>query len=144
MKEYFAKLKYLFKWRDLAFTLLLFALILTVAFCRAEDMIQVNFGEAALDVMTSRYSMNIPYDMIETVEIDNLDKDDEIIKGKGDIALRTGHCINKNWGEYYGIIDLQTSKCVLIRLNDGRLFVYSHQSDEKVQQDYENLLSRLN
>ena len=36
MKEYFAKLKYLFKWRDLAFTVLLFALILTVAFCRAE------------------------------------------------------------------------------------------------------------
>ena len=144
MKEYFAKLKYLFKWRDLAFTLLLFALILTVAFCRAEDMIQVNFGEEALDVVTNRYSLNIPYELIETVEIGNLDKSDEIIKGKGDIALRTGHCTNKDWGEYYGIIDLQTSKCVLIRLNDGRLFVYSHQSDEKVQQDYETLLSRLN
>ena len=144
MKEFFAKLKYLFKWRDLAFTLLLFALILTVAFCRAEDMIMVNFGEEALDVVTNRYSLNIPYELIETVEIGNLDKGDEIIKGKGDIALRTGHCTNKNWGEYYGIIDLQTSKCVLIRLNDGRLFVYSHQSDEKVQQDYENLLSRLN
>ena len=144
MKEYFAKLKYLFKWRDLAFTVLLFALILTVAFCRAEDMIQVNFGEDALDVVTNRYSMNIPYEMIESVEVGDLDKDDEIIQGKGDIALRTGHCLNKDWGEYYGVIDLQTQKAVLIRLNDGRLFVYSHQSDEKVQQDYENLLSRLN
>ena len=144
MKEYFAKLKYLFRWRDLAFTLLLFALILTVAFCRAEDMIKVNFGEEALDVVTNRYSLNIPYDMVESVEIGQLDKDDEIIKGKGDIALRTGHCLNKDWGEYYGIIDLQTSKCVLIRLNDGRLFVYSHKSDEKVQQDCEMLLSHLN
>ena len=81
MKEDFAKLKYLFKWRDLAFTLLLFALILTVAFCRAEDMIQVNFGEEALDVVTNRYSLNIPYELIETVEIGNLDKGDEIIKG---------------------------------------------------------------
>ena len=144
MKEYFAKLKYLFKWRDLAFTVLLFALILTVAFCRAEDMIQVNFGEDALDVVTNRYSMNVPYEMIESVEVGDLDKDDEIIQGKGDIALRTGHCLNKDWGEYYGVIDLQTQKAVLIRLNDGRLFVYSHQSDEKVQQDYENLLSRLN
>ena len=144
MKEYFAKLKYLFKWRDLAFTALLFALILTVAFCRAEDMIQVNFGEDALDVVTNRYSMNVPYEMIESVEVGDLDKDDEIIQGKGDIALRTGHCLNKDWGEYYGVIDLQTQKAVLIRLNDGRLFVYSHQSDEKVQQDYENLLSRLN
>ena len=144
MKEYFAKLKYLFKWRDLLFAVLLFTLILTVAFCRAEDMITVNYGEKAVDVMTNRYSMNIPYDMIESVQIGDVDEDDEIIKGKGDIALLTGHCTNKNWGEYYGIIDRQTDKCVLVRLNDGRLFVYSHQSDEKVQQDYENLLSRLN
>ena len=144
MKEYFAKLKYLFKWRDLAFTVLLFALILTVAFCRAEDMIQVNFGEDALDVSTSRYSMNIPYEMIETVEIGTLDKDDKIIEGKGDVALRTGHCTNKDWGEYYGVIDLQTSKCVLIYLNDGRLFVFSHQSDEKVQSDAATLQTYLN
>ena len=144
MKEYFAKLKYLFKWRDLAFTLLLFTLILTVAFCRAEDMIKVTFGEDALDVVTNRYSMNIPYEMIETVEIGNVDKNDEIIKGKGDIALRTGHCRNKDWGEYYGIIDLQTTKCVLIRLNDGRLFVFSHQSDEKVQSDAGMLRTFLN
>ena len=143
MKEYFAKLKYLFKWRDLAFTVLLFALILTVAFCRAEDMIRVDFGEEALDVVTSRYSMNIPYEMIESVEISDLDKDDEIIKGKGDIAMRTGHCTNKDWGEYHGIIDLQTSKCVLIHLNDGRLFVFSHQSDEKVESDAATLLSYM-
>ena len=144
MKEYFAKLKYLFKWRDLAFTVLLFTLILTVAFCRAEDMIQVNFGEDALDVMTNRYSMNVPYELIESVEIGTLDKDDKIIEGKGDIALRTGHCTNKDWGEYYGVIDLQTTKCVLIYLNDGRLFVFSHQSDEKVQSDASTLQTYLN
>lgn len=143
MKEYFAKLKYLFKWRDLSFTVLLFTLILTVAFCRAEDMIKVTFGEDALDVVTNRYSMNIPYDMIESVEIGDLDKDDEIIKGKGDIAMRTGHCTNKEWGEYYGIIDLQTSKCVLIHLNDGRLFVFSHHSDEKVESDAATLASYM-
>lgn len=144
MKEYFAKLKYLFKWRDLAFTVLLFTLILTVAFCRAEDMIQVNFGEDALDVMTNRYSMNVPYEMIESVEVGVLDKDDEIIQGKGDLALRTGHCTNKDWGEYYGIIDLQTSKSVLIHLKDGRLFVFSHKSDEKVQSDAATLQTYLN
>ena len=144
MKEYFAKLKYLFKWRDLAFTVLLFTLILTVAFCRAEDMIQVNFGEDALDVMTNRYSMNVPYEMIESVEVGVLDKDDEIIQGKGDLALRTGHCTNKDWGEYYGIIDLQTSKGVLIHLKDGRLFVFSHKSDEKVQSDAATLQTYLN
>ena len=144
MKEYFAKLKYLFKWRDLAFTVLLFTLILTVAFCRAEDMIQVNFGEDALDVTTNRYSMNVPYEMIESVEVGVLDKDDEIIEGKGDIALRTGHCTNKDWGEYYCVLDLQTSKCILIHLNDGRIFAFSHMSDEKVQEDFNTFQRYLN
>lgn len=144
MKEYFAKLKYLFKWRDLAFTVLLFTLILTVAFCRAEDMIQVNFGEDALDVTTNRYSMNVPYEMIESVEVGVLDKDDEIIEGKGDIALRTGHCTNKDWGEYYCVLDLQTSKCILIHLNDGRIFAFSHKSDEKVQEDFNTFQRYLN
>ena len=144
MKEYFAKLKYLFKWRDLAFTVLLFALILTVAFCRAEGMIQVAFGEEALDVVTNRYSMNVPYEMVESVEIGVLDKDDEIIEGKGDIALRTGHCTNKDWGEYYCVLDLQTSKCILIHLNDGRIFAFSHKSDEKVQEDFNTFQSHLN
>ena len=144
MKEYFAKLKYLFKWRDLAFTVLLFALIITFAFCRAEDMIRVEFGEEALDVVTNRYSMNIPYDMVESVEIGEVDPDDELIQGKGDIAMRTGLCSNKDWGEYYGILDLQTGKCVLIRLNDGRLFVFSHKSDEKVMEDFNTLRSHLN
>ena len=144
MKEYFAKLKYLFKWRDLAFAVVLFTLILAVASCRAENMITVTYGEEAVDVVTNRYSMNIPYDMIESVQIGDVDEDDEIIKGKGDIALLTGHCMNKDWGEYYGIIDRQTSKCVLVHLNDGRLFVFSHESDEKVQRDFETLQSYLN
>ena len=144
MKEYFAKLKYLFKWRDLLFAVLLFTLILSVAFCRAEDMITVTYGETAVDVMTNRYSMNIPYDMIKSVQVGEVDEDDEIIKGKGDIALLTGHCTNKEWGEYYGIIDRQTSKCVLIYLNDGRLFVFSHKSDEKVQEDFNTFQRYLN
>lgn len=144
MREYFQKLKDLFKWRDLGFTVLLFALILTVAFCRAEDMIQVSFGDEAVDVVTNRYSLNIPYEMIETVEIGQVDQNDEIIKGKGDIALRTGHCSNKDWGEYYGIVDLQTKTCVLVHLNDGRLFVFSQKSDEQVKNDFDTLQSYLN
>ena len=88
--------------------------------------------------------MNVPYEMVESIEIADLDQDDEIITGKGDITMRTGHCTNKDWGEYYGIIDLQTSKGVLIHLKDGRLFVFSHKSDEKVQSDAATLQTYLN
>ena len=144
MKEYFQKLKYLFRWRDVIFAAFLMGIMLIFAFCNAESMMDVIFEDTALDVVSKRYSMNIPYDMVEFIEIGDVDPDDEIIKGKGDIALRTGHCKNEEWGEYYGCIDLQTSKCILIYLNDGRLFVFSHKSDEKVVEDYNTLMSHLN
>jgi hypothetical protein len=144
MKEYFAKLKSLFRWRDVIFAVVLMSITLMFAFCNAQTMMDVTFGETALDVTSKRYSMNIPYDMVESVEIGEVDLDDEIIKGKGDIALRTGHCINKDWGEYYCVLDLQTSKCILIRLNDGRIFAFSHKSDEKVQEDFNTFQSYLN
>lgn len=144
MKEYFAKLKYLFRWRDFFFTVLLFTIILTIAFCRAESMMEVTFGEAAVDIHTSRYHMNIPYDLVESVEMGLIDEDDELVSGVSDLALRTGTWSNREWGEYTACMDVQTSKCVLVRLKDGRLFVFSHQSDDQVRQDYETLLSHVN
>jgi len=144
MKEYFARLKALFRWRDVIFAVFLMGIMMIFAFCNAESMMDVIFGETALDVVTKRYSINVPYDMVEYIEIGDVDLDDEIIKGKGDIALRTGHCYNKDWGEYYGCVDLQTSKCILIHLKDGRLFVFSHKSDDKVKSDFEAFQGCLN
>ena len=144
MKEYFAKLKYLFKWRDVAFTALVFAIILTMAFCKGENLMDVTFGEEAVDVVTAKYTLNIPYDMIESVEVATYFDEDERINGKTDITLRTGVWKNESWGEYYACIDLQTSKCILVHLNDGRLFVFSHKSDEKVESDFATLQSYLN
>lgn len=128
----------------MAFTVLLFALILTVAFCRAESMMDVTFGETAVDINTSRYNMNIPYEMVESIEIGQVDEDDDLVSGVADIALRTGTWTNKVWGEYSACVDVQTSKCILVHLNDGRLFVFSHESDEKVQRDFATLQSYLN
>ena len=144
MKEYFKKLKYLFKLRDLVFAVMLIGIMVLLAFCNGQNMIDVTFGDTALDVVTNRYSMNIPYDMVESIELGEVDPDDELIAGKGDIALMTGHCRNEAWGEYYGVIDRQTGKCILIRLNDGRLFVFSHKSDDQVLEDFNTLQSHLN
>ena len=143
MKEYFAKLKYLFKWRDVLFAALMVAIVLVFAFCAADDLMEVTFGETALDVVTDKYTMNIPYDMVESIEIGVYDKDDDDIKGRDDMVLRTGHWVNEHWGEYYACLDLQTSKCILVHLKDGRLFVFSHKSDETVVAECETFQSHL-
>lgn len=144
MKEYFAKLKFLFKWRDLAFTLMLFAIILLIAFCRAETMMDVTFSEDAVDVVTDRYSMNIPYDMVESIELGKINEDDEIINGVADIALRSGVWHNEQWGEYTACMDVQTDDCIVVHLNDGRIFVFSHESNETVAEEFATFQSYLN
>ena len=143
MKEYFAKLKSLFRWRDLIFTVVLFTLILGIAFLRGQNLVQVTFGDEAVDILGARYSMNIPYDLVESVELAEVDKDDEVISAREDLAMRTGHWRNAVWGEYYACIDLQTDYCVLVRLTDGRYFAFSSKSNEVTQQTYQTLLEKV-
>lgn len=144
MKDYFKKLKYLLTVKDLTFTLLIFAIILLLAFCKGEAMMDVTFGDDAVDVITDRYTMNIPYDMVSSIEIAEYSEDDEQVNGRSDITLRTGVWKSEKWGEYYACIDLQTNKCIVVHLNDGRIFVFSHASDKTVAEEYEILLSHLN
>ena len=144
MKEYFAKLKYLFKWRDFAFTVVLFAIIIAIAFFRGSNLVEVTFEEDAVDIVSSRYSMNIPYDMIESAQLAEVDEDDEIIQATADIALRTGQWSNAVWGEYSACIDMQTEVCVLVHLDDGRYFAFSTKSQEATEQAYNTLLEKVN
>lgn len=143
MKDFFAKLKYLFRWRDVLFAAFLIGIALLFAFCNAENMMDVTFGDEAVDIVTKKYTMNIPYDMVESIEIAPYSNEDEQIRGGSDMVLRTGSWRNESWGEYYACIDLQTDTCILVHLNDGRLFVFSHSSDEQVRQDFDTLQSYL-
>lgn len=144
MKEYFAKLKYLFKWRDLAFTVLLFGLILGIAFCRGQNLVEVTFGEQAVDVVSAKFSMNIPYDMIESVQLAEVCEDDKIVNARADMALRTGQWSSAVWGEYSACVDMQTNVCVLVHLYDGRYFAFSSKSDAFTRQACDTLLGKIN
>ncbi len=143
MKEYFAKLKYLFKWRDVAFALVIFAIALVFAIFSGENMMDVVFGENAVDVVTDQYTMNIPYDLVDSIEMATYSKDDENVDGKSDMVLRSGIWKSEAWGEYYACLDLQTDTCIVVHLTDGRVFVFSHESDKTVAEEFETFQSRL-
>ena len=144
MKDFFAKLKYLFRWRDVLFAVFLVGLAMVFAFCSAQNMIEVTFADEAVDIVTAKYTMNIPYEMIESVELGVVSDEDEQVTGRSDMTLRTGVWKNAAWGEYHGCIDLQTDTCVLVHLKDGRLFVFSQKSNEQVESDLATLQGYLN
>lgn len=142
MKDYFKKLKYLFSWKDLLFTVVLFGIILTIALLRADTLVETTFQEDSVDIVSSRYCMNIPYDMIDEAEL-TARIDSEILSGKGDIALQTGTWVNDVWGEFEACLDLDTDNCVVVHLNDGRIFVFSQSDDATTESLYLELLTHL-
>ncbi len=141
MKNFFLKLKQMFNTRDLTFVAMIFGLMLLFAFCESATLMDVTFGETAVDVITDHYTMNIPYDMVESLEIGEISKDDELLQGTYDFALRMGLWTNEEWGEYYACMDLAPKTCILVHLDDGRLFVFSHKNDETVAEEFETLQS---
>lgn len=143
MKDYFKKLKQLFRLRDLVFTVLLFSIILGIAFCKAESQVEVTFNDASVDVVSARYSMNIPYDMVAEIDLVEYIQDSTLLKGKGDISLQTGTWTNEVWGEYFACVDLGSKQCVKVKLEDGRLFVFSRLSDEETATIFETFQSHL-
>ncbi len=139
MKDFFLKLKQMYNVRDLFFVALVFGLMLVFAFCESATLMDVTFGETAVDITAKRYTMNIPYELVESIEIGEICPDDDLLQGKYDFALRTGLWTNEEWGEYYACMDLAPKTCIMVHLNDGRLFVFSHQSDKTVAEEFETL-----
>lgn len=144
MKDYFKKLKQLFSLKDMLFTLLLFTIIIGIAFCKGENLMNLTFGEDAVDIVSSKYSMNIPYDMVGSIELAEIDDDDKLVNGVADIAIRTGTWSNAELGEYSACVDLQGTTCIIVRLNDGRIFIFNDSGDEKTAEAFAQFQSHLN
>ena len=129
--------------KDFIFGIIILILVVIISF-KPSNKVRFSFGEDSVDINTTRYTMNIPYEMVESIEIVPYSEEDEQVRGRSDMALRTGIWQNESWGEYYACLDLQTDTCILVHLNDGRIFVFSHKSDEKVASDFATFQSYLN
>lgn len=141
---YWKKLKSLLSFKDFFFTVLIFAIILGLAFCNSESQVKVTFQADSVDIVSSRFTMNIPYDMVEKIDLVVYPDDGELLKGKGDISLHTGVWTNSAWGEYYACVDLGAKQCITVLLDDGRLFVFSRKNDKETAGIYETFQTYLN
>lgn len=141
---YWQKLKSLFSWKDLFFTVLLFGIMLMLAFCNAESQVQVKFQEESVDIVSAKFTMNIPYDMVEEINLVEYPEDAELLNGNGDISLHAGLFSNSAWGEYNACVDLGAKQCITVLLDDGRLFVFSRKNDEETAAIFDTFQTYLN
>ena len=129
--------------RDFAFGIIIFALVILISIFQPSNKILVEFGETAVDVKSSRYTMNIPYEMVDHIAL--VDKPDmgQPIDGHDDMILMTGTWENADWGEYESCVEIATDTCSVIHLTDGRIFVISRRDNDETAKVYEEFQTYL-
>lgn len=128
----------------LIFGLVLFAFVIGTSLIESVNKVKVSFDEDAVNIHTSRfYSMNIPYDMVDSIELAQMPEPGENLKGKDDMTVRYGQWRNETWGEYVVCADLDATDCIVIHLDDGRIFVFSRRNNEATAEDFATFQSHL-
>ena len=130
--------------KDLVFVTLIFVAVIVFSFLESGNKVKVEFTDVSVNaVSSSKYYLDIPYNAVERIELVDTAQRGENIDGRDDMVTRTGRWKNDSWGEYYACIDLQTSKCIVVHLDDGRIFVFSRKNDEETAMIFETFQSHL-
>ncbi len=129
--------------KDLVFGIVLFVLVIGYGAFESYNKVKVDFGEESVDVVSSKYIMNIPYDMVEGIELVDMPDAGEIIDGRDDMSLRYGTWENEAWGKYVVCADLSAGNAVVVHLDDGRTYVFSRRSNEVTQEIYHTFQTHL-
>ena len=130
--------------KQLFFVIALFAILIPIAIWDSDTQVKVNFGETQVTVRSDRYNMTILYDDIVTAELVQMpDAGEKVQDGFDNDILICGVWRNDTWGEYTICADRDTAYCVVARLQDGRILVFSQKDDETTQELHKTLVSYL-
>ena len=130
--------------RQFVFALVVIALLIPMAIWDSNTQVKVTFYEEDMLVKSDRYKMSVRYDQIEYAELADLgDPGEKVLDGFDNDIVRTGTWRNDVWGEYSVNADPDTSKCVVMHLTDGRIFVFSSKDDAQTEDLYHTLAAIL-
>ena len=139
MKDYWKMISV----KDFGFGVLIFALVITISLLQPSNKVLVEFEDTSVNVKSAKYTMNIPYSMVDTIELVQKPDMGIIVDGHDDMILQTGIWSNDTWGEYHVCSEIVTDNCIVIHLNDGRTFVISRRNNEETAAVYEEFSAHL-
>jgi len=142
MKSFWYSKKAMLK--QFLFVLALFAILIPVAIWDSNTQVKINYYDEEMYASSDRYSLSVPYNIIDDVELTALaELGEEIADGWEDDIIRTGNWKDDTWGEYFIVADMDADICVLITLKDGRQFVISSKDNVATGEIYNTLLTKL-
>jgi hypothetical protein len=131
--------------RQFLFGLFLFAVMLPIAILDSNTQVKVSFYDTDVYIKSDKYTMSIPYGIIESAELTAMAEPGERVENSYDNdVLRAGVWHNDAWGEYHIAADLDTSNCIVVHLDDGRTFVFSCKNDTKTEKIFNELQTHMN
>jgi len=131
--------------KQFLFSLFLFAILVPIAIWDASTQVSVKFYDVDVYIKSDKYSMSVPYDIIDSAELADLaDPGERVDYSYDNDVLRAGVWYNETWGEYHIAANLNASNCVVLHLNDGRTFVFSGRNNNKTVELYNELLTHIN
>ena len=128
--------------KDFIFGIIILALVVILSF-KPSNKVRFTFGEDSVDIKTTRYTMNIPYHMIDSAALVEKPDMGRKVDGFTDDIIATGIWSNEAWGEYTACIEVATDNCIVIGLTDGRSFVVSRRDNEETQKVFEELQTHI-
>ena len=130
--------------RQLLFAVVLFALAIPVAILDSSTQVKVDFGQEQVSIRSDRYNMTVRYEQIASAQLSPLAEPGEDMEDAFDNdILRAGKWHNDTWGDYYITADLDASNCIVLQLDDGRIFVFSRKNDTATSEDFRILQTHL-
>ena len=130
--------------KQFVFVLVIFAILFPIALWDSNTQVKVKFYNEDLQIKSDRYTMSVRYDQIADAKLDVLgDPGEKVLDGFDNDIIRTGTWCNDAWGEYSVNADPDTTNCVVLTLNDGRIFVFSIKDDQSTEEHFQTLLTHL-
>ena len=130
--------------KQLLFVLVLFILLIPMAMLDSASQVKVRFSQETFQVRSDKYNMTIQYSDIASAELTDLaEAGEKVADAFDDKIIRTGVWHNEAWGEYIIVVDLDTTNCVKLTLEDGRVLVFSRKNNTATEDDFLKLQSHL-
>ena len=130
--------------KDFIFGLIILVLVIVISIARPSKNVKAVFGEDSVDVKSTQFSMNIPYEMVVQLELTDLPDLGGNVDGYNNRVIQTGLWENEAWGQYQSCLDLACERGIVVRLNDGQIFVINARNPEETAEVYEEFLAHVN
>lgn len=129
--------------RYFIFGIFVFAATIVFSYIDSANDVKVTIGDSEVTIHSDYNSMSISYKDIQSIELVPIPEAGTVVSGKDNMTLRYGTWINDYWGEHFICADLDCTNCIAVKVDDGRVLVFSSKNNDTTQQIYETLLEKI-